>query len=170
MKKQPNSRMCFVCGLQNPVGLHLAFYQDHASDPKQVRVDILIPDKYQGYPGVAHGGILAAILDELAGRAVLIDGSPDDLMVTLKMELRYRLPTPTETPLTGVGWITRHRGNRAQAHSELRLPDGRVSVEAELVLMRPPGEFDDVWESERPYWRVYPDERERATGAECPLA
>ena len=156
MKKQPNSRMCFVCGVQNPVGLLQAFYEDHESDPKQVCAEVVIPDHFQGYPGVAHGGVLAAILDELAGRAVLIDGGPDDLMVTLKMELRYRLPTPTETPLTGAGWLTRRRGGRAQAHGELRLPDGRVTVEAELVLVRPPAEFADVWASERPYWRVYP--------------
>jgi acyl-coenzyme A thioesterase PaaI-like protein len=155
MQKQPNSRMCFVCGLQNPVGLRFAFYEDHDRDPKQVRVETVIPDKYQGYPGVAHGGILAAILDEVAGRAALIDGSDEDLMMTLKMELRYRLPTPTKTPLTCVGWITHRRGNRAQAHGELRLPDGRVSAEAELILMRPPGGLDDVWESERPFWKVY---------------
>ncbi len=153
MNKQPNSRMCFVCGVQNPVGLHLAFYQDHT----QVRASFVIPAHYQGYPGVAHGGILAAILDEVAGRALLIDGGADDLMMTLKMELRYRLPTPVETPLTGVGWLVRRRGNRAQAHSELRLPDGRVSAEADLLLMRPPDEFADVWEAEKPYWRVYPD-------------
>ncbi len=158
MKKQPSSRSCFVCGVQNQVGLHVAFYEDHESDPKQVRVDVVIPDQYQGYPGVAHGGILAAILDEVGGRAILIDGNPDDLMVTLKLDLRYRIPTPTETPLVAVGWITRRRGNRAQAHSELRLPDGRVSVEAELVLMRPPGEFADVWEEEKPFWKVYPEQ------------
>jgi acyl-coenzyme A thioesterase PaaI-like protein len=155
MNKQPNSRMCFVCGLQNPVGLHLAFFEDHESAPKTVHAEILIPDKYQGYPGVAHGGILAAILDELAGRAVLIDGSDEDLMMTLKMDLRYRLPTPTETPLTGIGWITQRRRNRARARSELRLPDGQVSAEADLVILRPPGDLDELWESERPYWKVY---------------
>ena len=158
MKKQPNSRMCFICGRQNPVGLHLDFYEDHESHPKQVYAEIVIPDEYQGYPGVAHGGILAAILDEVAGRAVLIDGTPEDLMVTLKMELRYRLPTPTERPLTGVGWVTQQRGRRARAHGELRLPDGRVSVEAELVLASPPDEFADVWEEEKPFWKVYPEQ------------
>jgi acyl-coenzyme A thioesterase PaaI-like protein len=155
MQKQPNSRMCFVCGMQNPVGLHLAFFEDHESDPKRVRIDVVIPSKYQGYPGVAHGGVLAAILDELAGRAVLIDGSDEDLMMTLKMELRYRRPTPTETPLIGVGWITQRRANRARAHSELRLPDRRVSVEADLIIIRPPSDVDELWEEERPYWKVY---------------
>jgi hypothetical protein len=28
MKKQPNSRMCFVCGIDTPIGLHLKFYTD----------------------------------------------------------------------------------------------------------------------------------------------
>ncbi len=157
MKKQPNSRKCFICGTQNPVGLHLKFYEDHNRAPKQVRAEIVIPDEYQGYPGVAHGGILAAILDEVAGRTVLIDGDANDLMMTLKIELRYRLPTPTGTPLIGVGWITSRRGNRAKTHGELRLPDDRVTVEADLVLIRPPNDFANVWEEEKPYWKVYPD-------------
>jgi hypothetical protein len=28
VEKQPDSRMCFVCGIENPIGLHLAFYTD----------------------------------------------------------------------------------------------------------------------------------------------
>jgi hypothetical protein len=28
MEKQPNSRMCFVRGIDNPIGLHLSFYTD----------------------------------------------------------------------------------------------------------------------------------------------
>jgi hypothetical protein len=28
MEKQPNSRMCFVCGIENPIGLKLKFYTD----------------------------------------------------------------------------------------------------------------------------------------------
>jgi len=28
VEKQPNSRMCFVCGIDNPIGLHLSFYTD----------------------------------------------------------------------------------------------------------------------------------------------
>ena len=28
MEKQPNSRMCFVCGIDNSVALHLSFYTD----------------------------------------------------------------------------------------------------------------------------------------------
>ena len=57
--RQPNSHHCFVCGLQNPFGLQLHFY-DNGED--EVRCEYSIPDRYQGYPGIAHGGIVAAIL------------------------------------------------------------------------------------------------------------
>lgn len=152
MNKQPNSRMCFVCGLQNPAGLKLAFYEDPGAG--QVWVKFVVPDEYQGYPGVVHGGIVAAILDEVSGRAVLINGSDEDLMATLKITIRYRRPTPTETPLTAVGWVERPGTSRAKVAGEIRLPDGTVTAECEAILTRPPEEFRERWEPEKPYWKV----------------
>jgi hypothetical protein len=35
MQKQPNSRLCFVCGMENPIGLKAFFYED---DDGQVMV------------------------------------------------------------------------------------------------------------------------------------
>ena len=64
--KQPNSRMCFICGLENPVGLHLHFYE---TEPGIVETMYTAPDHFQGYPGVLHGGIVASMLDETASRA-----------------------------------------------------------------------------------------------------
>jgi len=32
MERQPNSRMCFVCGVENSIGLHLLFYTDEGGD------------------------------------------------------------------------------------------------------------------------------------------
>jgi uncharacterized protein (TIGR00369 family) len=153
MNKQPNSRMCFVCGRQNPVGLKLDFYEDH--DAEQVRVEITVPDIYQGYPGVVHGGIISAILDEVAGRAVLLHGSDDDLMATLRLNIRFRRPTPTETPLTAVGWVERMSGMGARVAGEIRLPDGTVTAECEATLVSVPEEFRTRWEEEKQYWKVY---------------
>ncbi len=153
MNKQPNSRMCFVCGLQNPAGLKLAFYEDPGAG--QVWVKFVVPDEYQGYPGVVHGGIVAAILDEVSGRAVLINGSDEDLMATLKITIRYRRPTPTGTPLTAVGWVERPGTSRAKVAGEIRLPSGTVTAECEAILTRPPEEFRERWEPEEPYWKVY---------------
>ena len=85
---QPTSRMCFVCGRENPTGLHLKFYEDQQAE--QILAEITIPEVYQGYPGVVHGGIVAAILDEVSGRAAMMYQSQDYFWVTAKLEVRDR--------------------------------------------------------------------------------
>jgi len=145
--------MCFVCGLQNPIGLKLAFYQDAEAD--QVRAEITVPDEYQGYPGVVHGGIVSAILDEVAGRAIMLRRSDDDLMATLRLTVRFRRPTPTGTPLTALGWVERMGGVGARVAGEIRIPDGTVTADCEAVLADVPDQFYTSWEEEKVYWRVY---------------
>jgi uncharacterized protein (TIGR00369 family) len=155
LKRQPNSRLCFICGLQNPVGLKMSIYND--LDNRQVVSTVTVPDHFQGYPGVVHGGIVATILDEVAGRATLISGNDADLMVTVKIEVKYRQPTPTLTPLTVTGRVTQPGRTRARAQGEIRLPDGSLTAEAELLLAQPTADFRDQWAEEMPYWKVYPD-------------
>jgi len=153
MTKQPVSRNCFICGVENPIGLRLSFVDDGDST---VRAEVNVPEGYNGYPGVVHGGIVAAILDEVSGRALLARGHDvTNLFVTLKMELRYRQPTPTNTPLTAVGTIVKWGKSHAKVHGELRLPDGTVTAEADCLVARPPADFAERWEPERQYWRVY---------------
>jgi len=155
ISKQPNSRMCFICGLQNPIGLHMKLYND--LDRQQVVSTVTIPDQYQSYPGVVHGGILATMLDEVSGRALLLNGNDDNLMVTVKLEVKYRAPTPTNTPLTVTGRLLSMSGHRAKVCGEIRLPDGTVTAEAEALLARPPEAMRDQWAAEKPFWKVYPD-------------
>ncbi len=153
MDKQPASRMCFVCGKQNPFGLKLDIYTD--AERREVRAEVTLGENYQGYPGVVHGGIVSAILDEVSGRAVLIDGDADNLMMTLKLEIRYRNPTPTNTPLVVVGTATRPGRSHARVHGEIRLADGTVTAEADALLARPPESVRQSWEAEKVYWKVY---------------
>lgn len=152
MNKQPNSHHCFVCGLQNPVGLKLAFYDDGVD---QVRCDYSIPAAYQGYPGVAHGGVVAAILDEAAGRVSMI-GDPNRFMMTLKMEIKYRQPVPVETPLVITGKKMKLRGRLGQARGQVFLPDGSLAAEAELTLAELPEAFRVEGDLEALGWKVYP--------------
>ena len=63
---QANSKFCFVCGLANTYGLKLRFY---TTAPGEVTADYVVTEQYQGFPGIVHGGIVAAMLDEAAGRA-----------------------------------------------------------------------------------------------------
>jgi hypothetical protein len=83
-----------------------------------------------------------------------MDGGFDDLMVTAKLEVVFRRPTPTGVPLLVVGRLLQRSGTRARAESELRLPDGTVTARATVLLARPPAEIVERWESERKHWRV----------------
>ncbi len=150
--KQPNSHHCFVCGLKNPFGLKLTFY-DNGRD--QVYCEYSIPERYQGYPGIAHGGIVAAIMDEVVGRTAMI-GDHMRFFMTAKMEIKYRQPVPLNTPLKITGTPIRDRGRLLVAKGEIRLPDGSLAVEATLTLVDLPDDFrvtGDVVEELG--WRVY---------------
>jgi uncharacterized protein (TIGR00369 family) len=144
--------MCFVCGRENPVGLQVTFYEDR--DRREVVVSVVLSEAYQGYPGIAHGGILATLLDETSGRAVMIDADEDLFWVTAKLEVRYRKPTPTGVPLKVVGRVVERRRRSAEVAGEIRLPDGTVTVEATAVVVRPPDGVLADWEQERAFWRV----------------
>ncbi len=80
-KLQPNSRHCFVCGLENPFGLQLRFYE---SVPGEIVAEYTVPEQYQGYPGVVHGGIVTAMLDEVTGR-VHMNGDPPRFIYTARL-------------------------------------------------------------------------------------
>ena len=153
LEKQPGSRNCFICGRENPVGLKLDFY---TIAPGKVRADLLIPTKFEGYPGTVHGGIIAAILDECGGRAQMT--SPGRFMVTAQLNIRYRLKVPSLTTLVVIGEAGDRRGRVSYAHSEIQDIDGEVLAEAELVLVDiPDSQLEDI-DLESLGWRVYPDE------------
>ena len=151
-KPQATSRMCFVCGRENPVGLHITFYED--AEAQQLIALVIIPEQYQGYPGIAHGGILATILDELSGRAINVGQDTETFWVTAKLEMRYRQPTPTGVPLKAVGWVVRQRRSSAEVAGEIRLPDGTVTAEIEAIVIRPHAETIAGWKEEKEHWKV----------------
>lgn len=151
MRKQPNSQMCFVCGVENPAGLHLAFYED--SDGSVV-CHFTPGQQYQGYPGRLHGGITTALLDEVLGRAAI---AHDLWVVTAKLEVRYRQPIPLAQPITVRGRLTRLRSRAVEGRAEVFLADGTLAAEAEGVLITIPEEERALIEQILPYWRVLSD-------------
>lgn len=154
-RRQPSSRSCFVCGRDNPVGLKVRW--DNHPEEGEIRAAVTVDPSFNGYPGVVHGGILAALLDETAGRTLLMRGDFEDLMVTAKLEVAYRRPTPTGTPLLVVGRLVRRGEARAEAQAEVRLSDGTVTARARVMLARPPAEIYAGWAPEKPFFRVDPD-------------
>lgn len=154
MEKQPSSRTCFLCGRENEIGLKMTWYNDHEAG--QVVSTVTIPEHFNSYPGIVHGGIIAALLDETSGRAILMHDQ-NKLFVTARLELKYKTPTPTQTPLTVVGWAEKDRKNFARVRAELRLPDGTVTAEASALVVRPPEDFYETCNWEKEFWRVYDD-------------
>ena len=67
IRKHNNSGNCFVCGVNNPFGLHSAFYE--LEDGTIVGLVTADP-RHQSYPGRVHGGVICALLDETMGRAI----------------------------------------------------------------------------------------------------
>ena len=152
MKKlrQPTSLRCFACGKNNPLGLKLEWFNDYEN--KQIETTFTLSDGYCSYPGTVHGGIIATILDETSGRAILLDNDFNRLMVTLKMEVVYKHNTPTNTPLKAVGRVIRDGGSRAQVEGEIILPDGTVSAKCTSLLFKIPQAVKDKWGPEAEEW------------------
>lgn len=152
MKKlrQPTSLQCFACGRNNPFGLKLEWFNNY--DEKYVETTFTLDDNYCSYPGTVHGGILATILDETSGRAVLLDNNFERLMVTLKMEVVYKKNTPTNTPLKAIGRVLKDGGSRAQVEGEIILPDGTVSAKCTSILFKIPQAVKDKWGPEAEEW------------------
>jgi acyl-coenzyme A thioesterase PaaI-like protein len=154
--KQPNSRMCFVCGLQNPVGLHLHVYE---TGPGIVESAYTAPAHFQGYPGVLHGGIVGAIIDEIAGRALMgTDPNASRFMFTAKLEVKYRQSVPIGQPLRIVGRAGRSRGKSAEAWAGIyHAETDQLLAEGNALLVNVPENAFDPSRLDELEWRVYPD-------------
>lgn len=153
MIKQPGSRSCFVCGVENPVGLHMNFYE---ASPGEIQAEITVPEQYQGYPGVVHGGIIATMLDEATGRSMMGD-DPNRFMYTAQLSIRYRKPVPTGKPLRILGHAGVRKGRVAHATGEIYGPDGALLAQADAVLMDIPEETFQGIDPDLLGWKVYPD-------------
>lgn len=142
------SRMCLVCGRDNPFGLHARFYElapdvpagagagpDAAAEPATPAagpelLGIFTPrEEHQSYPGRLHGGVTSAILDETIGRAILLL-QPGAWGVTVEFSVRFRRPLPLDDEIRCIARITRDTSRLFEGTGEIVLPDGSVAVEA----------------------------------------
>jgi len=148
------SRMCMVCGAENPYSLKARFYELEGGE----LLGIFGPlNTHQSYPGRLHGGISSAVLDETIGRAISI-ADPDAWGVTVELTVRFRKPVPLDGELRAIGRITRDSRKLFEGTGEIVLEDGTVAVEASGKYMKLPidqiaeGDFGREW---------FADKRER---------
>ena len=153
---QPNSRMCFVCGLENPVGLRLRIYR---TSPGEIEATFTAPAHFQGYPGVLHGGITASILDEICGRVHMGDDPLSPRFVyTAKLEVKYRRNVPVGVPLRVVGRAAKSKGRLAEGWAGIYdEPSGELLAEGRAILIDVPRDSLDFSTLDELGWRVYPE-------------
>jgi len=127
------SKNCLVCGVDNNFGLKTRFYETEGKE--LIAVFKPLPE-HQSYPQVTHGGISAAILDEVIGRAIMMTTDSNTFGVTIELKVRYKYPVPLGVELKAIGRITRQRSRTFEGTGELYLPNGEVAVEAEGTYMK----------------------------------
>ncbi|NLE83128.1 MAG: PaaI family thioesterase [Chloroflexi bacterium] len=154
MQKLPSSSSCYVCGRENPISLKLEFY---VNDDGNVVSEFCLEENYAGYPGMVHGGNIAAILDEIAGRALTTD-DPNRFMVTSQLRVKYFKPVPTNMPLLAIGKAVKKRGRTAVGASEIRTKGGVVLASCEAFFVEVQDEFSNQDSLEESGWKVYPDD------------
>lgn len=95
--------VCFGCGHRNAHGLRMSFRRIGEG---AMEATYTVPEAYQGAAGVVHGGIQAALLDEVMGMSIHeIVG--EARIVTADFRLRYRRPAPVATQLVIRGRVDR---------------------------------------------------------------
>ena len=152
-RKQPNSRMCLVCGMKNPFGLHSFFYE---LENEELLAVFTPKEEHQGYPGRLHGGIAAAILDETIGRTIMIRYDEDIWGVTMEFRSRYKKPVPLDETLRVISRVTKETGRIFEGTGEILLNDGSVAVEGYGKYLKLPITEIADFDGEEQEWRVVP--------------
>lgn len=116
---------CFACGPANPIGMHLHF--DRAAG-EGVVANANLAANFQGWRGIAHGGIVMALLDEAMAHAA---GYAGHRGVTASVNVRFRKPVPLERPIEIRGRVTWQRRNVLGVEATVLDEAGTVLVQGE---------------------------------------
>ena len=103
MKEIVRYSKCFVCGDENPFGLAAKFFYDG----EKAITTVVADEKWEGYHGIYHGGVLSSLLDEVMIKSILAE---DKIAVTAEMTIRFNRPVHVGDELRLSGWVVRSKG------------------------------------------------------------
>ena len=115
---------CFACGPDNPIGLRLRFEPENDG----VHATITLAADFQGWQGIAHGGIAMALVDEAMAHAA---GHAGHRGVTASVNVRFRKPVPLGEKLDVFGKVVWQRRNVLGLEAQLCDASGNVLLEGE---------------------------------------
>lgn len=93
---------CFACGTLNEHGLGIVLHVE----PRRAWSEVTLDRHSQGWDGIAHGGIICTILDEVMAWSLAAE---DNWGVTARMQVDFRRPVEIGRPLRAEGWIVNAR-------------------------------------------------------------
>jgi len=155
LKKHPNSKMCFVCGIENAFGLKSNFYE---LEDGQFMAVFKPAEEHQGYPGRLHGGVAATILDETIGRAIMVAGADNIWGVTIDLSLKYRKPVPLDEEVRVLAKVVSDKKRYFLAEGKIILADGSIAVTGQGKYLKMDIEKIADFDHEGEEWRVLSDD------------
>ena len=115
---------CFACGALNEHGIHL----DLHVDGDRCWTELALPDRFQGWDGIAHGGIICTILDEVMAWSL---AATDNWGLTARMNVEFKRPVHLGVPIRAEGWMTSIRRRLIETAARLIDPaSGQVLATA----------------------------------------
>lgn len=131
---------CFGCGRLNEYGLQLAF---HADERGGVWADFTPAERFEGYTGMVHGGVLSTVLDEVMAWSLY---RSEVWAVTAELTVRFRSPVRVGEATRATGWQVSSRGRRIEMAGEIRrLADDAVLATATALFIRVPETQAAAW-------------------------
>lgn len=129
-----DDRTCFICGEKNPIGLKLRLRVD--PERGESAAEVAFPPDFQGWAGVVHGGLVAAVLDEAL---IYAAGAKGIKCVTGEITVRYVKPAETGVTYALSGRFVEDKGRIVLAESRLLDAAGREIARASGKLFKVPG-------------------------------
>ena len=122
--------------MDNKLGVRAQFYN---MEDGSVGGLFTFRPEHQSYPGRVHGGMLATMIDELAGRVLWTD-RPDCIAVTMDINVKYRKPVPYDVPLIGRGMYVEKLSRGYSAKCQIMDTEGNVLAEGVAKYLIMPSE------------------------------
>lgn len=125
----PHHDHCLACGPDNPHGHHLVVHRRG----DEVHATHVFDQRHVGAPGIAHGGAVATVLDDLFGFLLYLTGAP---AVTRQLDVRYDSPVLLGTPYELVARMVRTEGRKLFVEAEMRDTSGGSVAFASALFLR----------------------------------
>lgn len=153
---------CFACGTLNEHGLQLALHVGIAGSEAEAPsrpgtrcwTELELDRRFEGWEGIAHGGIVSTILDEVMAWSLV---ERETWGLTARLNVAFRRPIPIGRRIRAEGWVV--EAGRRLVRTAGRIVDpaaGLVFATAEAAYLPAPRDRQQAFR-ERYRFRLVPE-------------